>query len=65
MLVQDLVLTMGSAYRGTSLIRHSPPLGPYSRTMSGVLGGSKEGGMFLMGELPLYGIRSTTEAFSG
>ena len=29
-----------SAYRGTSLISAPPPLGPYSRPMPGVLGGS-------------------------
>jgi len=34
----------GTAYRGTSLIRNSPPLGPYSRTMSRVLWRSWGGG---------------------
>ena len=41
-------------YRGTSLIRNTPLLGPYSRTIQGpmvVLGGR---GVFLMSEVPLY-----------
>ena len=40
-------------YRGTSLIRKRLLLGPYSRTMPRVLGGSKGVGRFLMGEVPL------------
>ena len=38
-------------YRGTSLIRNTPLLGPYSRTR--VLWWSKGGGLFLMSEVPL------------
>ena len=34
-------------YRGTSLIRIPPLLGPYRRTIPRVLWGSKEGGLFL------------------
>ena len=34
------VPSYGSAYRGASLIRNSAPLGPCSRTMPSVLGGS-------------------------
>ena len=44
-------------YRGTSLIRNCAPLGPYSRTMPRVLGGSLGGGRFLMSQIPLYQIR--------
>ena len=40
-------------YRGTSLMRNRNHLGPYHRPMPRVLGGSKEGGRFLMGEVPL------------
>ncbi|KAJ1489294.1 pre-mRNA splicing factor component-domain-containing protein [Baffinella frigidus] len=36
-----------SAYRGTSLIRNRPPLGPYSRTMPRALRWSQGGGRFL------------------
>jgi hypothetical protein len=31
-----------------------PPQGPYGWSMPRVLGGSKEGGRFLMSEVPLY-----------
>ena len=41
-------------YRGTSIIRKRPPLGPYCRPMPRVLGGSEGGGRFLMSEVPLY-----------
>ena len=40
-------------YGGTSLIRNSPPLGPYSRTKSRALWWSKGGALFLMSEVPL------------
>ena len=40
-------------YRVTSLIRHSAPLGPYSRTMHGALWWPRGGGLFLMSEVPL------------
>ena len=42
-----------AAYRGISLIRNTPLLGPCGRTIQGpmvVLGG----GLFLMSEVPLY-----------
>ena len=42
-------------YRGTSLKRKRTPLGPYRSPMHRVLGGSKGGGRFLMGEVPLQG----------
>ena len=42
-----------ASYRGTSLARKQPPLGPYPRPMPSVLGGSSGGGRFLMGEVPL------------
>jgi len=41
-------------YRGTSLIRNTPLLGPHSRTIHGVLWWSYGGGRFLMSEVPLY-----------
>ena len=41
------------AYRGTSLIRDSAPLGPYSRTVPRALRWSQGGGQFLMSEVPL------------
>ena len=45
-------------YRGTSLIRNSPPLGPYrgpySRPMPRALWWSEGGWRFLMSEVPLY-----------
>ena len=34
--------------------RKCTPLGPYLRPLPRVLEGSKEGGRFLMGEVPLY-----------
>jgi len=40
-------------YRGTSLIRKRDPLGPYRRPVSMITGGSKGGGRFLTGEVPL------------
>ena len=45
---------MREALRGTSLIRNSPLVGPYSRTMSRALWWPKGGGVFLMSEVPLY-----------
>ena len=41
------------AYMGTSLTRKRTPLGPYRRPVPRVLGGSKGGGRFRMGEVPL------------
>jgi len=41
-------------YRGTSLIRNSLSLGPYSRTVPRALWWSEGGGRFLMSEVPLY-----------
>ena len=40
-------------YRGTSLIRITPLIGPYSRTIPRVLWWSQGGGLFLMSEVPL------------
>ena len=42
-----------SLYRGTSLIRNCPPLGPYIRTMPMALCGTRGGGLFLISEVPL------------
>ena len=41
-------------YRGTSLIRNNPLLGPYSRSMSRAIWWPWGGGVFLMSEVPLY-----------
>ena len=41
-------------YRGTSLTRKRTPLGPCRGPMPRVLGGSKGGCRFLMGEVPLH-----------
>ena len=41
-------------YRGTSLIRNAPLLGPYRRPLLRVLGGFLGGGRFLMSEVPLW-----------
>ena len=40
-------------YRGTSLTRTPPPLGPYHRPRPRVLGGSQGDGRFLMCKVPL------------
>jgi len=42
------------AYRGSSPMRNSAPLGPYSRTMPTALWWPLGGGLFLMSEVPLY-----------
>ena len=44
----------GGVYRGTSPMRKRPPLGPYSRAVPRILGGSEGGWRFLMSEVPLY-----------
>ena len=41
-------------YRGTSLIKNSTPLGPYSRNMPRALLRLSGGGLFLTGEVPMY-----------
>ena len=41
-------------YRGTSLTRNTPLLGPYSTTTPRVIWWSQGGGMFLMNDVPLY-----------
>jgi len=41
-------------YMGTSLIRNTPHLGPYSRTIPRILWWSKGARLFLMSEVPLY-----------
>ena len=41
-------------YKGSSLVRNTPLLGPYRRPVRRVLGGSSGVGRFLMGEVPLY-----------
>ena len=40
-------------YRGTSLTRGPPPLGPFRKPMPGVVRGSEGGERILMGEVPL------------
>ena len=54
-LVQITSLGGGRAYRGTSLIRNSPPLGPYSMPVPRALWWSQGGMLFLMSEVPLWG----------
>ena len=46
-------------YRGTSLIRKRTPLGPCSRPMPRVFGGSYGGGRFLTCKVPLYSSHRT------
>ena len=46
-------ITAFECYRGTSLIRNSTPLEPYSRNMPRALRWSQGGGLFLMSEVPL------------
>jgi len=48
-------------YRGTSLIRNRPPLGPYSRTMSKGLWWPYGGVIFLESEVPLYTLHPETQ----
>ena len=50
---KGVVVSYGQNCRGASLERKRHPVGPYSRTISRVLGGSQEGERFLMGEVPL------------
>ena len=52
-LVTDLVEAHAGPYRGASLMRNRPTLGPYRRPMPRALGGSQGGRQFLMGEVPL------------
>jgi hypothetical protein len=42
-----------SDYRGTSLVRNSSPLGPYTRPMPRALWWSQGGGHVFMSEVPL------------
>ena len=46
--------TSTRGYKGTSLTREHPLLGPLCRPMPKVLPGSSGGGWFLVGEVPLY-----------
>ena len=46
-------LTPQRAYMGTSLIKNSAPLGPYSRPIPRDLCRSQGGGQFLMSEAPM------------
>ena len=55
---------MGSGgYRGTSLIRNTPLLRPYSRTIPRVLWWFYGRGLFLIGEVPLYAGSRITSRF--
>ena len=42
-------------YSGTSLIKNTPLLGPYSGTVPRVIRWSERGELFLMSEVPLQG----------
>ena len=44
---EEFAVVLPVQYRGTSLIRNVPLLGPYSRTMLEPYGGPREGGGFL------------------
>jgi len=46
--------TLRTAYRGTSLIKNNPLLGPYSRTMNRALWWSWGKGLFFMSEVFLH-----------
>ena len=46
-------MSITCGYRGTSLIRNSPLLGPYRRICLGSYGDPRRGGLFLMSEVPL------------
>ena len=48
------VLSHHRSYRGASLMRGTPLLGPYSRSDLGSYGGPIGGGLCLMSEVPLY-----------
>ena len=43
----------GGTYRETSLIRNTPFVGPYIKTMTRVLWGHQVGGLFPLSEVPL------------
>ena len=47
------VKVVKNCYSGTSLVRNSAPLEPYSRNMPRPLWRSSGGGLFLMSEVPL------------
>jgi len=47
------------SYRGTSLIRNNPPVGPYCSPPPKGLWLYEGGGLFLMSEVPLYFARFT------
>ena len=57
------------SYRGTSLIKNHPLLGPYSRPMPRTLRWSYGGGLFFMSEVPLYarwqGVWCVSKGFGG
>jgi len=46
-----------TAYTGTSLMRNSAPLGPYGRTLPRALCWFQGSVLFLISEVPLYGLR--------
>ena len=51
--IQSLCLHQVAVYRGTSLMRNTPLLGTYSRSIPSVIYLSRGGGLFLMREVPL------------
>ena len=58
---QPLFMSEEAVYRGGGtrvphLQENASPIGPHSRPMPRVLGGSYGGGRFIMGEVPLYPI---------
>ena len=53
-----------TGYIGTSLIRNSTSLGPYSRTVPRALWRPYGGGLFIMSEVPLYSSGARAEQAS-
>ena len=53
------------SYRGTSIVRNSAPLGPYSKNMPRPLWRPEGGGVFLMSEVALYSQREWDVALAG
>jgi len=50
---RERTVRTGEVYRGTSLIRKRPPLGPYRRPMRRAQWFPQRGGRFLTSEVPL------------
>ena len=53
LLSEQVLPTLQSGHRGTSLMRNNPSLGPYDRLMPRALWWSYGKGVFVMSEVPL------------